>query len=126
MSAVGLALIGCGGFFLAGMLTGVWKYRCIMQSPQAQAPVYVDICHRTALMYAFASLVLAEFAGRSVWPAWINLLGVAAPLSGSIVTANIFGARSGEASCIIITLPRSSVAVVPDTKIRSPTRTARE
>jgi len=80
MNAVDLALAACGGFFLTGMLTGVWKYRCIMRSPEAQAPVYVDICHRTSLMYAFSALILAEFAGRSAWPAWVNLLGVAVPV----------------------------------------------
>lgn len=31
------------------------------KSPNHQAPIYVDIAHRAALMYAFACLVLLEF-----------------------------------------------------------------
>ena len=80
MNAVQIALLGCGLFFIAGMLTGLWKYRCIMNSPDAQAPVYVDICHRTALMYTFACLVLMEFAQRSVWPEIVNQIAVAVPI----------------------------------------------
>ncbi|MFM9935647.1 MAG: hypothetical protein ACKVOL_05555, partial [Novosphingobium sp.] len=45
-----------------------------------QAPAYVDICHRAALMYAFACLVLAEFARLSEWPAGVNLAAVALPV----------------------------------------------
>lgn len=80
MDAVQIAQLGCGLLFTVGLLTGFWKYRCMITSEEAQAPVYVDICHRTALMYAFASLVLAEFAGLSQWPAWVNAAAVAVPL----------------------------------------------
>ncbi|HEX4872789.1 MAG TPA: hypothetical protein VFV27_10775 [Nevskiaceae bacterium] len=80
ISAVQIAQIGCGLFFLTGLLTGLWKYRCMMRSPDAQAPAYVDICHRTALMYSFACLVLAEFAGLSRFPAPINQAAVLVPV----------------------------------------------
>src|SRR5690606_27907855 len=80
MNSVDVAYIGCGVLFTSGMATGFWKYRCMITSSDGQAPVYVDICHRTALMYAFASLVLAAFAGRSAWPEPVNLAGVAVPL----------------------------------------------
>lgn len=76
MSAVELANWSCGLFFLTGLLTGAWKYACIARSPEARAPVYVDIAHRAGLMYAFASLVLAHFAALSRWPEPWNLLGV--------------------------------------------------
>lgn len=76
MSAYDLALLWAGGFLLVGMLTGVWKYLCIMNSAESCAPVYVDIAHRTALLYSFASAVLALLAERSVWTNDINLLGV--------------------------------------------------
>jgi len=63
-----IALLGSGVYFLIGLLTGVWKYRGIMNSPTGQAHPYVDIVHRAALMYAFASLVVeicrAEHARR--------------------------------------------------------------
>lgn len=76
MSAYDLGLLWAGGFLLVGMLTGVWKYRCIMHSPEATAPIYVDIAHRTALLYSFACVVLALLAERSAWSNAINLLGV--------------------------------------------------
>lgn len=80
MNAVEIALIGSGLFFICGLLTGLWKYRCISSSPDAQAPVYVDIAHRASLMYAFACLVLLEFAERSTWPEWVNQIAVTVPV----------------------------------------------
>lgn len=80
MTAVQLAQLSCGGFFLAGLATGIWKYRGMITSPDGLAPAYVDICHRAALMYAFACLVLAEFARLSVWPHMVNLIAVAVPV----------------------------------------------
>ncbi len=75
-----LAQLGCGIFFITGLVTGIWKYRCMITSPKAQAPAYVDICHRAALMYSFACLVLAEFARLSVWSATINSIAVVVPM----------------------------------------------
>ncbi len=80
-SAVDIARLGCAVLFLTGLLTGVWKYRAIIRSPEAQAPVYVDLCHRAALMYAFACLVLKEFAGVSAWPEVVNRIAVATPVA---------------------------------------------
>lgn len=68
-----LALASCGMFFLAGLLTGVWKYVCIARSANAQAPTYVDVCHRAALMYSFACLVLSKFVELSVWSPSVDL-----------------------------------------------------
>lgn len=76
MQAVELARWACGGFFLAALLTGVWKYAHIRRSPEARAPVYVDIAHRAAFMYAFSCLLLAYFADLSRWSAEWNLIGV--------------------------------------------------
>ena len=80
IGALDLARLSCGGFFLVGLLTGLWKYRHIAASPGAAAPASVDICHRASLMYAFACLVLAEFARLSRWPDPINTLAVAGPV----------------------------------------------
>lgn len=90
LSAVDLARLGCAALFLAGLLTGVWKYRAMMRSPEATAPVYVDICHRAALMYAFACLVLAEFAGSSAWPQAVNQAAVAVPVAFFISAVAIY------------------------------------
>lgn len=80
MYPVSIAVLSCGVFFIIGLVTGVWKFFSMMASPDGKAPVYVDICHRSSLMYAFACLVLAEFARLSVWPARVNALGVIAPI----------------------------------------------
>lgn len=76
--AVQIARWGCGGFFLLALLTGVWKYAAIRRSPAAQAPVYVDIAHRAAFLYAFSCLLLAHFAALSRWSDAWNTAGVAA------------------------------------------------
>lgn len=79
--AVAIALVSCGLFFLTGLVTGIWKYRCIMTSPNAHAPVYVDVCHRSSLLYAFACLVLAEFAKLSAWSPAVNAWATAVPIA---------------------------------------------
>lgn len=71
-----IALWSCGGFFLTGLLTGVWKYLQIKQSDKARAHYYVDVAHRASLMYAFACLVLERFAALSIWPDWADAIAV--------------------------------------------------
>jgi hypothetical protein len=73
-----LALLGSGVYFLTGLLTGIWKYRGIMSSPAGQAHPYVDIVHRAALMYAFASLVVWKFAELSTLGGTVELWAVIA------------------------------------------------
>jgi hypothetical protein len=73
-----IALLGSGVYFLIGLLTGVWKYRGIMNSPTGQAHPYVDIVHRAALMYAFASLVVWKFAELSTLGGTVELWAVIA------------------------------------------------
>lgn len=60
-------------FFL---VVGIWKCRRMITSSEAQAPAYVDLCHRSALFYSFACLVLAEFARLSCWPPGVNVVTV--------------------------------------------------
>ena len=81
MTAANLCLLAAGVFFLTGMLTGVWKYRCMATDAEARTPVYVDIAHRTALMYSFAAVLLREFVPFSplsptgtVWAVGLPLL----------------------------------------------------
>ena len=50
-------------FFMTGLLTGIWKYWHIANSEDASSPVYVDIAHRSSLLYSFAALLLAAFSG---------------------------------------------------------------
>ncbi|MFW1754733.1 hypothetical protein [Acinetobacter wanghuae] len=74
--AVKLAVIASGAYLWIGMLTGVWKYLQIARSPQARAHYYVDIAHRSSLLYAPASLILAVLAYYSLFDEWLNLLCV--------------------------------------------------
>lgn len=53
------AIVFSGIFLWVGMLTGVWKYYQIRHSEHARAHYYVDIAHRSSLLYAAASLILA-------------------------------------------------------------------
>ena len=67
-------------FFMTGLVTGIWKYWCMAKSPKAVAPRYVDIAHRSSLMYSFAAMLLGWFAGHSIYPGWLNTLAAAAAL----------------------------------------------
>lgn len=68
-------------FFMTGLLTGIWKYRHMAKSADASSPVYVDIAHRSSLLYSFAALLLAAFSGYSVWAEWINAAAAIAALA---------------------------------------------
>ncbi|MBJ9954234.1 MULTISPECIES: hypothetical protein [unclassified Acinetobacter] len=74
--SVKLAVIFSGIYLWVGMLTGVWKYVQISRSELARAHYYVDIAHRSSLLYAPASLILAVMAYCSSFQKIINLLCV--------------------------------------------------
>lgn len=78
--ATRIALCASGAFFMAGLLTGYWKYQCMKKHPDSEAPFYVNTAHRAALMYAFAAQLLAVFASLSVFSDQINSFAVGAPL----------------------------------------------
>ncbi|MEE3063627.1 MAG: hypothetical protein VYA67_06615 [Actinomycetota bacterium] len=68
-----ITLLSAGLIFLLVLVLGVWKYRQITTSEDHRAHPYVDIAHRAALLYSFATLLLAVFVELSAWPTWINL-----------------------------------------------------
>jgi preprotein translocase subunit SecG len=68
-----ITLLAAGLTFLLALVLGVWKYRQIMVADDHRAHPYVDIAHRAALLYSFATLLLAAFVELSAWPAWVNL-----------------------------------------------------
>ena len=45
----------------------------MLASQEHRAHPYVDIAHRAALLYSFATLLIAVFVQFSAWPAWVNL-----------------------------------------------------
>ncbi|ORJ59458.1 hypothetical protein [Mycobacterium simiae] len=69
-----VTLLAAGLIFLLALLLGVWKYRQIMTSQEHRAHPYVDIAHRSALLYSFATLLLAVFVELSAWPTSVNLV----------------------------------------------------
>jgi hypothetical protein len=91
-----LTLLAAGLIFLLALGLGVWKYRQIMVTDDHRAHVYVDIAHRAALLYAFATLLFAAFVELSAWPVWVNLLATMVAVFffvGAIVGYIIHGAR---------------------------------
>ena len=70
---VRITLLAAGLIFLLALVLGVWKYRQIMVADDHRAHPYVDIAHRAALLYSFATLLLAAFVELSAWPSWVNL-----------------------------------------------------
>jgi hypothetical protein len=70
---VRITLLAAGLIFLLALVLGVWKYRQMLASDDHLAHPYVDIAHRAALLYSFATLLVAVFVQLSVWPAWVNL-----------------------------------------------------
>ncbi|MCU4336578.1 hypothetical protein [Acinetobacter dispersus] len=79
-AATQLAIVFSGIFLWVGMLTGVWKYYQIRQTAQARAHYYVDIAHRSSLLYAAASLILAALSFFTVLSDSIALFCVVANL----------------------------------------------
>ncbi len=59
-------LLAAGLIFLWALALGVWKWRQIATSPQARAHPYVDVAHRAALLYSFATLLLAGFVSEQI------------------------------------------------------------
>ena len=78
--AIKISILFSGLFLLTGMLTGVWKYTKIMASPEHKAPAYVDLAHRAALLYSFASLVIAKLVEFSPFGDTVQVVIVAFPL----------------------------------------------
>jgi len=76
-TAESLAIVSAGVFFLTGLLTGIWKYKQIMASENGRAHPYVDISHRSSLLYAFAAMLLAKFVEVSQLPSNVELVATA-------------------------------------------------
>lgn len=67
-------LLLAGLILLWALALGVWKFRQMATSPTALAHPYVDIAHRAALMYSFATLILAALAEFSGFATAVNLI----------------------------------------------------
>ncbi|WP_026918444.1 hypothetical protein [Gordonia shandongensis] len=74
--AAQIGLIAAGVIFLWALLLGVWKYAQITASDDGTAHIYVDIAHRAALMYSFATAMLAVFVQFSAWSTVVNVIAL--------------------------------------------------
>ncbi|MEV0671606.1 hypothetical protein [Mycobacterium sp. NPDC050441] len=68
-----ITLLAAGLIFLLALVLGVWKYQQMATRENHLAHPYVDIAHRAALLYSFATLLVAVFVELSAWPTWVNL-----------------------------------------------------
>lgn len=69
-----VVLLAAGLIFLWALLLGVWKYRGMASSPDGLAHPYVDTAHRAALLYSFATLLIAVFVEFSGWSETVDLI----------------------------------------------------
>ncbi len=73
--ALHVALFFSVFYFLAALLTGVWKWRAMLAAENGQAHTYIDIAHHAALHYGPFILLAGALASfwpfSSVLPAWI-------------------------------------------------------
>ncbi|MFZ0832997.1 MAG: hypothetical protein WAM92_07930 [Mycobacterium sp.] len=68
-----ITLLAAGLIFLLALVLGIWKYHQMATEDSHLAHPYVDIAHRAALLYSFATLLTATFVRFSAWPTWVNL-----------------------------------------------------
>ena len=73
-------ILAAGLIFLWALLLGVWKYRQMASAPDGLAHPYVDTAHRAALLYSFATLLLATFVELSGFSSTVNLIAAFAPI----------------------------------------------
>ncbi len=71
-------LLLAGLIFLWALALGVWKYRQMASSQDGLAHPYVDTAHRAALLYSFATLLLAVFVELSSWSEAVNMIAALA------------------------------------------------
>jgi amino acid transporter len=71
-------LAAAGLMFLWALGLGVVKYRQMATSETSLAHPYIDTAHRAALMYSFATLLVATFVELSAWSTLVNLIAAGA------------------------------------------------
>jgi len=74
-------LLAAGLIFIGALMLGVWKYRQMAASPDGLAHPYVDTAHRAALLYSFATLLIATFVELSGFGQAANLIAAFAVIA---------------------------------------------
>jgi hypothetical protein len=67
-------ILAAGAMFMLALVLGVWKYRGMAKPPDHLAHPYVDTAHRAALLYSFATLLVAVFVEFSAWSEAVDLV----------------------------------------------------
>ncbi len=83
-------LLAAGLIFLWALLLGVWKYRQMAASSEGLAHPYVDVAHRAALLYSFASLLIAAFVELSDWSTAVNTVAAFAAIGFFVAAIAIY------------------------------------
>lgn len=73
-------ILAAGLIFLWALILGIWKYRQMAAAEDGLAHPYVDIAHRAALMYSFATLLLATFVELSGFSSTVNVIAAFVPI----------------------------------------------
>ncbi|WP_433685720.1 hypothetical protein [Nocardia sp. CA-119907] len=81
------AVFFCAGLiFWWALILGVWKWQAMVKSPDGCAHPYIDIAHRSALLYSFATGLIAVFVEFSGWPSGVNIAAATAIIVLFVVT----------------------------------------
>lgn len=89
-------LLAAGLIFIWALLLGVWKYRQMAASPDGLAHPYVDTAHRAALLYSFATLLVATFVELSGWSEAVDAIAAFAVIAffvSAIAVYTVQGSR---------------------------------
>lgn len=73
-SATAAVLFAAGLIFLFALILGIWKYLQMTTSENHLAHPYVDVAHRAALLYSFATAMIAAFVHYSDFSDTVNLI----------------------------------------------------
>jgi hypothetical protein len=85
-----VVLLAAGLLFLWALLLGIVKYRQMLASPEGRAHYYTDTAHRAALLYSFATLLVAVFVELSGWSATVDLIAAGALLLFFVVAIGMY------------------------------------
>ena len=89
-------LFAAAVIFVWALALGIWKYRQMATSEDHLAHPYVDTAHRAALLYSFATLLLAVLVELSGWSEAVNAIAAGAVIAffvGAVVSYMFHGAR---------------------------------
>jgi hypothetical protein len=89
-------VLAAGLMFLYALLLGVVKFRQMAVSPEGRAHPYIDTAHRAALLYSFATLLVATFVQLSGFSQLVDLLAAGALVAfflAAVVGYHVHGLR---------------------------------